>query len=376
MTDPDQPDPGRISAPASLRIEDVAGSLALVFAGRLDAAGSGRLWTQATRAAAAGASRPLTFDLDAVSACDTAGAALLLAAERAHGAEAALAGASPQTAALLARVRAASGPPPPPPQRLPAGPFLQPGLRAMADGVAFLGETVVATLRAPARIRMLRFSDLLRYADQAGVRSLPLVILLGFLIGLILAFQSAIPMRRFGADLYVANLVSISLIRELGPLLCAVILSGRTGSAFAAEIGTMKVNEEIDALSTMGLDPMTMLVLPRLVAATAVMPAMTLVLDLSGLAGMAVVMRLLGYPLAAVMVQVSSAATPVDLYGGLFKAVCFGAVVAAIGCRAGLATGKGPRAVGLSATAAVVGGIVASILLDGAFALLFYRLGL
>ena len=123
---------------------------------------------------------------------------------------------------------------------------------------------------------MLRWSDLLRYIDQAGVRSLPLVLMLGYLIGLILAFQSAVPMRRFGADIFVANLVALSLVRELGPLLAAVILAGRTGSAFAAEIGTMKVNEEVDALITMGLDPMTMLVLPRIIAAMLVMPVLTL----------------------------------------------------------------------------------------------------
>jgi phospholipid/cholesterol/gamma-HCH transport system permease protein len=249
-------------------------------------------------------------------------------------------------------------------------------LRAATDGIAFLGEAVVALIRLPTRRRMLRGSDLLRYADEAGVRALPLVLLMGFLMGLILAFQSAIPMRQFGADLYVVNLVSISLLRELGPLLAAVILSGRTGSAFAAEIGTMKVNEELDALATMGIDRMTMLVLPRLMAVMLVMPALTLVLDLAGLLGMTVVMRIFGYPLAAVSQQITTAATASDLYGGLFKAVCFGAAVAAIGCWQGFSTGTGPRAVGLSATGAVVGGIVATIVLDGLFALIFYRLNL
>lgn len=232
----------------------------------------------------------------------------------------------------------------------------------------------IATL--PARRRMLRLPDLLRYADRAGVRAIPLVLLLGFLMGLILAFQSAVPMRRFGADLYVANLVAISLVRELGPLLSAVILAGRTGSAFAAEIGSMKVNQEIDALATMSLDPVTMLVLPRLIAAMLVMPAMVLALDVAGLLGMATVMKAFGYPLITVAHQVQAAASTGDLLGGLFKGMCFGGAVAVIGCRAGLATGIGPSAVGQAATAAVVGGIVATILLDGLFALLFYRLGL
>ena len=205
--------------------------------------------------------------------------------------------------------------------------------------------------------------------------SLPLVMLLGYLIGLILAFQSAVPMRRFGADIFVANLVAISLLRELGPLLAAVILAGRTGSAFAAEIGTMKVNEEIDALVTMGLDPMTMLVLPRMIAGDAGHAG-----DDAGAGDR----RAAGHDDGDARLRLSAGgdrAAGAELgdgsaicIGGLFKAMCFGVAVAAIGCRAGLGTGVGPRAVGLSATAAVVGGIVATIVLDGVFALMFYRL--
>jgi phospholipid/cholesterol/gamma-HCH transport system permease protein len=223
---------------------------------------------------------------------------------------------------------------------------------------------------------MLPVRDVLRFADEAGVRSLPLVLMLGFLFGLILAFQSAVAMQAFGAELYVANLVSISVLRELGPLLASVILAGRTGSAFAAEIGTMQVNEEVSALRTMGLDPVTMLVLPRLMAAMLVMPVMTVVLEVAALFGMLAVMTGLGYPVVAVLTQVQGAARTQDLFGGLFKAVCFGAAVAGIGCSAGLSTGVGPRAVGLSATAAVVGGIVATVILDGLFAVVFYRIGL
>ena len=142
--------------------------------------------------------------------------------------------------------------------------------------VAFLGEASVGVRRDCRGVGgCCGCGTCCGYLDSAGIRSLPLVVLLGFLIGLILAFQSAVPMRQFGADIFVANLVAISLLRELGPLLAAVILAGRTGSAFAAEIGTMKVNEEIDALTTMGLDPMTMLVLPRMIAAMCVMPVMT-----------------------------------------------------------------------------------------------------
>ena len=248
------------------------------------------------------------------------------------------------------------------------------GLAVAGDGFAYLGEALVAVVRLPARSRQFRIGDFLRTADEAGVRAVPLVLLLGLLIGLILAFQSLVPMRRFGADLYVANLVAISLLRELGPLLAAVVLAGRSGSAFAAEIGTMKVNQEIDALVTMGIDPMTMLVLPRMAAALLVTPALTVLMELAGLAGMCVVMVGAGFPLAAIGNQVIYWVVPSDFYQGLAKAVAFGALVAAIGCRAGLGAGHGPRAVGEAATEAVVAGIVGTIMLDGLFAMLFYRL--
>lgn len=348
------------------------------IAGPLDAEGAGAIWRAAMHAAAHARVHDLRVDLSGVTACDMAGAAFLIALEHEHGGAASYEGETEAVRALLARARTAHRPAAPPPQAAPFDPIalLRAGFRAALDGIAFIGEAAVATLRLPRRRRMLRIADILRYAEQSGVQAVPLIVLLGYLIGLILAFQSAVPMRRFGADLYVANLVSISLFRELGPLLAAVILSGRTGSAFAAEIGTMKVNEEIDALTTMGLDPMTMLVLPRIIAVMLVMPAMTILLDLAGLAGMATVMLGFGFPLTTIANQVQGAAVPGDLFGGLFKAVCFGIAVAAVGCRAGLATGVGPRAVGLAATAAVVGGIVATILLDGVFALVFYRLNL
>ncbi len=368
---------GKAGAASVERIERAEG-VALVFTGRLDADGVARLWAPTLKAAAAAKGRALLFDLSAVSHCDTAGATLLVAGENAHGGPARLAGEAESLEPLLERVRLAL-PPPRPGTRAERRPLYHPlkaGLAAAAAGIAFLGETVVAAILAPRRLRMLRPGDLLAAADQAGFRAMPLILLLGFLIGLILAFQSAVPMQAFGAVIYVANLVSISLFRELGPLLAAVILSGRTASAFAAEIGTMKVNEEIDALSTMGLDPVTMLVLPRLIAAVLVMPMLTIGLEVAGLAGMTVVMEIFGFPLAAILRQVQGAASVGDFAGGLFKALCFAAVVAAIGCSRGLATGQGPRAVGISTTAAVVGGIVATIVLDGVFALIFYRLNL
>ncbi len=363
---------------ARLSIEQRDGRVVLAFGGRMDAKSIGRLWRRAMRAGEKARGRLLVLDLNGVTFCDVAGATFLAAVEAAHGGPAEVAGAEAPVVALLARARAAGRRPAAaqPVVQLTARQLIVETGRLIGASIAFIGEAAVALGRLPAHRRMLRLPDMMRYVDQAGVRSLPLVILLGYLIGLILAFQSAVPMRRFGADIFVANLVAISLLRELGPLLASVILAGRTGSAFAAEIGTMKVNEEIDALRTMGLDPMTMLVLPRMIASMLVIPVMTLAMELAGLLGMTTVMRGFGFPVVTIARQIQNWVDAGDLYGGLFKSVWFGMAVAAIGCRAGLGTGVGPRAVGLSATAAVVGGIVITIALDGVFALVFYRLHL
>ena len=345
----------------------------LALAGRLDTASAARLWTSLTAAAKAARGHNLVIDIAAAAEITTAGAALLAAGLARHG-HATLAGASPAVTELVAL--AASPPPPPPP---PPHPTVRGAARALlirlADTTAFVGESAVAIATLGRRRRQASLGELVRVAQGAGVRAIPLVLLLGYLMGLILAFQSSIPLRRFGADLFVVNLVALSLLRELGPLLAAVILAGRTGSAFAAELGTMKVNEELAALDTMGVSVMTMLILPRLAAAVLVMPSLTLLLELAGLCGMLTVMMAFGFPPAAVGAQLLRAVHARDLWGGLFKAVCFGAVVAGIGCRAGLATGFGPRAVGQAATAAVVGGIVATVVMDGLFAVLFYRVG-
>jgi phospholipid/cholesterol/gamma-HCH transport system permease protein len=305
-----------------------------------------------------------------------AGAAFLLALEARHGSEASFQGATAQLESLLDRARKAAAAQPTP-QTLPVLTFRQitsAGLRAASGSIAFLGEAVVALVRLPLRRRMLRGEDLLRYADQAGVRSMPLLALLGFLIGLILAFQSAVPMRRFGADLYVANLVSISLLRELGPLLAAVILSGRTGSAFAAEIGTMKVNEELNALTTMGLDPVRFLVVTRIIAALLMMPLLTLFADLIGILGGALTMITFNIPIVSFLHEVDSLVDVKDLLAGLAKAPVFAILIAGVGCLRGLQTQTGASAVGISATRAVVSSIVLLVVVDGIYAFVYYLL--
>jgi phospholipid/cholesterol/gamma-HCH transport system permease protein len=346
----------------------------LVLSGALTTTLIGTLWNPIVKAGQ-GAS---VVDVASVSALDTSGAALVLTAT---GKNTRLEGASEAVAAVLERARAALAGPAPQ-QAEPGLPFIASlgawgvdVLKRLRDSFSFLGEAVVLGLSVVRYPRRLRLADILRHLDEAGLRAFPLAVLLGTLIGVILAFQSSVPMRQFGAEIFIPALVGVSLVRELGPLIAAIILSGRTGSAFAAELGTMTVNEEVDALRIMGVDPVAMLVLPRLLAAMLVMPVLALVMNLSGLIGMGIVMGTLGFPASMVMNQLQQWLSLGGVLGGLFKAAVFGLVIAGIGCRAGLSAGRGPRAVGDAATAAVVGGIVSTVVLDGLFAVLFYRLG-
>ena len=363
--------------PSAFQADTEGGRPRLRFSGALTAEAAAEAWPMAQEAAQR-ARGPYILDASGVTALDSGGAALLAGLPgapewREPDAEA------PRGA--LARFRDGLGrvKPAPPPRAMP--PLARLGAVALGlasrflESAGFLGETVQAVAKLAPRPWAIRGREILRHLDEAGTRAFPLCILLGVLIGVILAFQSSIPMRQFGAEIFIPQLVGISLTRELGPLLAGIVLSGRTASAYAAELGTMKVNEEVDALTTMGLDPMAWLVVPRVLAAGLVMPVLSLVMICTGLAGMAIVMATLGYPPVTVLVQLRQWLGAGDLAGGLSKAVAFGLAIGWIGCRAGLAAGRGPRAVGDAATAAVVGGIVALVVLDGIFSILFFRLG-
>jgi phospholipid/cholesterol/gamma-HCH transport system permease protein len=233
----------------------------------------------------------------------------------------------------------------------------------------------VALGKAIFNLRRVRWKDTLEIAEGVGVNALPIVTLIGFLMGLIMAFQAAIPLGRFGAQLYVANLIGLSVLRELGPLMTAIVVAGRSGSAFAAELGTMKVREEIDALITMGLDPVRFLVVPRVIAAVIMTPLLTVFADLVGLVGGSVVLLSLGFSLTTFFHQVQLAVSWGSLVGGLVKAFVFGILVAGIGCLRGLQTQTGATAVGESATQAVVSGITLITITDGIFSVVYYYLG-
>jgi phospholipid/cholesterol/gamma-HCH transport system permease protein len=363
-----------------LMVQEAAGRRIVALSGRVDTPAAAAMWP-GLMAEARKPGGGLVLDLSGVEAVDTTGATLLLTAESA-GPDGRIEGASPGVIAVLDRVRAALAAPRPKPVAYRFAPLSGIGRRAVGavrngvESVAFLGEGLVVLLGTLVHPGRLRGRELLRHLDEAGTRAFGLALLLGSLLGVILAFQSAIPLRQFGAEIFVPNLVGISLLRELGPLMAGVVLAGRTGSAYAAELGTMTVNEEVAALRIMGIDPMALLVLPRVLAGMLVMPVLSLLLTLAGLAGMAMIMGLLGFQLSTVGQQLAGALSLRDLLGGLFKAAAFGLAIAIIGCRAGLGAGRGPRAVGDAATAAVVGGIVAIVLLDGGFAVLYERLGI
>jgi phospholipid/cholesterol/gamma-HCH transport system permease protein len=242
--------------------------------------------------------------------------------------------------------------------------------------ITFTGELTVSFWKSFLHPSRIRWKDVFKVSESMGVNAFPIIAMIGFLLGLIMSFQSAIPMRKFGAEIFVANLVGLSLFRELGPLMTAFILSGRSGSAFAAELGTMKVSEEIDALTTMGLPPVQFLVVPRLVGALIMTPLLTIVFNLFGLIGGAIVLMSFGFPLVTFVNQVNIAVGFNDIAGGMLKSYFFGMIIAAIGCYRGLKTTTGAGAVGESTTAAVVGSIILVSILDGIFSVVYFYLGI
>jgi len=249
-------------------------------------------------------------------------------------------------------------------------------IQGLYSHIVFIGELTVfliQTIRYPSKIR---WKNVWIVAEKAGVNALPIVCLIGFLMGLILAFQSVVPMSKFGAEIFVADLIGLSMIRELGPLMTAIVLAGRTGSAFAAELGAMKVNEEIDALTTMGLDPMNFLVTIRVMAALIVTPILTIYADVVSVVGGAIPLVSMGYPVITYYNGVINAVDYIDFISGLFKSIFFGLLVASAGCQCGLQTKTGAGAVGESTTRAVVNSIILIVICDGIFSVMFYYLGI
>ncbi len=329
------------------------------------------------------------IDAAAVDALDTAGAWLLVRLRKAmthDGTEVSVENLDTKFAPLMEQVEkhAAADPP-------PAGPGTSGIVDALAslgaaviaflgdarDVLGFFGLVVVTALRTASHPRGFRFTAFVSHVQRTGVSALPIVGLLSFLIGIVFAYQGAQQLRQFGAEIYTVNLLGVSFFRELGVLLAAIIVAGRSGSAFTAEIGTMQVNEEVDAMKTIGLDPVEILVLPRLFALMLTLPMLGFYGALMGLAGGALMCDLsLNIPLPIFLQQLRASTTGWSFWLGILKAPFFAVCIALVGCREGLRAARSADSVGRLTTLSVVESIFLVIVLDAAFSILFAKLGI
>jgi phospholipid/cholesterol/gamma-HCH transport system permease protein len=235
--------------------------------------------------------------------------------------------------------------------------------RSAKEMIAFIGEAFIAFIRFFSGKARYRRSDLTMTIQECGAQALPIVSLISLLVGLILAFVGAIQLKLFGAQIYIANLVGIAMVRVMGAVMTGIIMAGRTGAAFAAQIGTMEVNEEIDALKTLGISPMEYLVLPRMLALVLMMPLLCLYADLMGILGGSIVaVGMLDINMFQYYIQTKGAVSLNDLWIGLFHSVVFGVLVALAGCLRGMQCGRSASDVGNATTSAVVTSIVSIIL--------------
>lgn len=241
----------------------------------------------------------------------------------------------------------------------------------------FLGETVFSFMRLFRGKARFRTKDFIVVLQQCGADALPIVTLISFLVGFTLAFVGAVQLGAFGADIYVANLVGLGMVREMGAMMAAIIMCGRSGAAFASHIGSMKVSEEIDALETLGISPMDFLVMPRMVALFLMMPLLSVYADFVGIfGGITVGMGMLDLSYTQYIKQTQAAISLVDFSTGIIKSTVFGALVVATGCLRGMQCGNSSAAVGAAATSAVVSGITSIVIADSIFTLIFNALGM
>ena len=359
------------------------GGKTLVLTGRLEAGTLPRIWSGVIGPIDKSPPKALSVDLHAVSFCDGAGIGLLVEIDRqvrGHGGTITFDRVEPDLRgvldlSLLENPAETIAPPPASDNavvsvgRGTAGFFAD-----MRDIIEFTGELAVVLPWALMHPHRIRWRDTFVVAEKTGANAVPVVCLLGFLVGLIIAFQCAGPMRMLGAEALVPMVVGIAIISELGPLMAAIILAGRSGSAFAAEIGTMKVTEELNALRTFGLSPTKFLVVPRILASLMVTPLLSIFSTFMGVIGGYVVMAALGYTLPFYIDVITDSVNYVDFLQGIAKAFVFAMLVAGIGCLCGLRTESGPGAVGDSTTRAVVAGIVLIVFADAILGACFYYL--
>lgn len=372
---PPEPRPFRVE-----RIDYEGGLATLRFEGELDFPVASRVWSE-VRELLLPAPRRLAFDLGKVTRIDGGTMALLVELQcqtQAQGIEVRVEGARGTVGELHRLYRGDAAPClRPPPGRLPLleqiGAVTAGLLDEARGALSFVGELVLALVGAVRNPRSVRWRDVPHLMEQAGADGLPIVVLINFLIGFIMAFQGAIQLKQFGANIYVADLVGLSITRELGPLMTAIIVCGRSGAAFAAALGTMKVSEEVDALRTLGFDPLRYLVVPRMVALMLVLPLLTLVADFVALLGGVLVgISWLDLTVVAYVNETVLRVGLWDVYSGVVKSVVFALAVALIACQQGLATSGGAEGVGRRTTSSVVTILFSLIVIDALFTILFY----
>ncbi len=328
----------------------------------------------------------VVFDATGISALDTSGAWLLHRTTRdleAHGVSVRVDGLRPEFASYVQLIASRSVRPEsvarPVPPRLLAGL----GQRAWASlsnarsFLAFVGEAFTILLRSIAQPHRIRWRAILHNVQSAGFDALPITGLLSFLMGIVIAYQGADQLQRFGANVFVADLVGIAMLRELSPLLTAIIVAGRSGSAYAAQIGTMKVTEEIDALRTVGVGPQELLVLPKMLALIVVLPLLTVYTDITGvLGGMLMARTQLGLSFDVFLERLDSAISMSTYLTGISKAPVFAMIIALVGCHRGFEAAGSADSVGRQTTIAVVQSIFLVIVADALFSVIFNRLDL
>jgi len=246
----------------------------------------------------------------------------------------------------------------------------------LAGSLAFVGEVTIALFRLLVGRANTRFSDFRSFCYQAGPDAFGIISLTSVLVGMILAYLGAVQLQQFGAEIYVANLVVIGMLREMGVLMTAVVMAGRTGAAYAAQLGTMQTNEEIDAITTMGISPIEFLVMPRMLALIAMMPLLTIYADLLGIVGGGIVAGGMGISPLQYVSQSTEALSLTHVLVGLLKGLVFAVLIAVAGCRSGINSGRSSAAVGQAATEAVVTAIVYLIVADAAINIVFQQLGI
>ncbi len=356
-----------------------AGALRLRLCGTLTLRDGARLWRDLS--AAVQGHGDVEVDLAAVDRLEGGAAALLTATamhHAEHGGVLRYIGAPADAARLLDLYDCRLGTPcdrtqPQEPGLLSdIGTFAHTVVGTTQAILAFVGDLVVGIVQAVRRPRTVHLRDLGVLIERAGADGMPIVLLINFLVGAILGLQGAIQLHRFGGDSFLANLVGLSVVRELGPLMTAILVTGRSGAAYAAELGTMTVNEEVDALRTLGQDPQRFLVFPRVLTLVLVLPVLTLFGDLIGsLGGLAIAVSYLRQPPVVYLQQMQLAVGLGDVGTGLLKSVVFAVAIGLIACQRGLSTRGGAVGVGRSTTSAVVVVLFALVALDAVFTWIF-----